>query len=115
MKLKRTEVDTFYAGRELASALGSSWIRAMMRAHSIVERYPEDKRTLVVVFLCPCCCEGMSKVGKHDILVSAFPGIDPASYRGRIEVPDKYPTTDGVSAWLDSFEQAVRRAIEKGR
>jgi hypothetical protein len=114
MKIQFTKLDTSYAGSELAVAL----YYRIDAIHQIANEFRkrDDKRTLVIVTMCPCCCSDKNIDQSNVVLVSPFCGIDRKGYK--IETSDKYPPyrnpgEGNEAADEGEFENAFREAIER--
>ena len=78
-----------------------------------------DNRTLVVVLLCPCCCDNASLRVPNAVLVSPFAGIDPYGFDIHCvdkDPPFRHPGKDREAAtlkeYLDAFRSTIDRALE---
>ncbi|KKQ51263.1 MAG: hypothetical protein US70_C0020G0013 [Parcubacteria group bacterium GW2011_GWD2_38_11] len=116
MKIEFTNIDTEYACNELGSALRQT-IPAIKRF--VLEKYSnrQDERTLVVVFMCPCCNSSEKLYMENAVLVSPFRGIDRVGHK--IECVDVYPPfreqrkeeAKNVEEFLQHFETTVEKAL----
>ena len=120
MKILFTDTVIYpWAGDEV----GAAYLRVIPAVKEMVRRLYEardDRRTLVIVLMCPCCSEADYSPLKleNTVLVSAMNGIDPHRWRDRMHCvkkspPFRDPGQGSEAATRAEYLQAVRDAIEE--
>lgn len=121
MNVQFTKFDVTHCGGRRTD-LGMAYRSIYADIHRVAVKFEkrQDDRTLIVVMLCPCCCDHPLLEEKNAVFVSPFAGIDSS----RITTVDLYPPwvtaefkrsgyAKNEEEFLDHFRETIQRALEE--